>query len=70
MNTITVSPKYQIVLPKLIREHLKLFPGQKLQALEVDGRIELIPLISLKKARGMLKGLSSDPGREKKDRKI
>ena len=42
MNTITVSPKYQIVIPKKIREELKLKPGQKLQVIQAEDRIEYI----------------------------
>ena len=43
MHSVTVSPKIQVVLPKTVRETLNLRPGQKMQVVEYDGRIELIP---------------------------
>ena len=43
MQTVTVSPKYQVVIPKAVRESLQLRPGQKMQVIEYDGRIEFIP---------------------------
>ena len=43
MQTVTVSPKYQVVIPKTVREALNLRPGQKMQVVEYAGRIELIP---------------------------
>ena len=43
MQTVTVSPKYQVVIPKVVREALHLHPGQKMQVVEYGGRIELIP---------------------------
>lgn len=64
MEIITVSPKYQIVIPKNIRKGLKLKPGQKLQVMQVDDRIEYIPLGDIKKARGFLKGMDTEILRE------
>lgn len=64
MSTITVSPKYQVVIPKRIREELGLRPGQKLQAILYDGRIELIPMEPLRSLRGWLKGIDTDVPRE------
>ncbi|MSP37594.1 MAG: AbrB/MazE/SpoVT family DNA-binding domain-containing protein [Deltaproteobacteria bacterium] len=60
METITVSPKFQVVIPKEMRETLKLTPGQKVQALLYENRIELIPVRSIKKMRGFLKGIDTD----------
>jgi AbrB family looped-hinge helix DNA binding protein len=59
METVTVSPKFQVVIPKEIRESLKLVPGQKVQALLYENRIELIPVRSIKKMRGFLKGIDT-----------
>ncbi len=64
METVTVSPKFQVVIPKEIRESLKLTPGQKIQALLYENRIELIPVRPIKKMRGFLKGIDTTVGRE------
>ncbi len=64
METVTVSPKFQVVIPKEIREALKLAPGQKIQALLYENRIELIPLRPIKKMRGFLKGIDTSIDRE------
>jgi AbrB family looped-hinge helix DNA binding protein len=64
METVTVSPKFQVVIPKGIRESLKLAPGQKIQALLYDNRIELIPVRPIKKMRGFLKGIDTSIDRE------
>ena len=64
METVTVSPKFQVVIPKEIRESLKLVPGQKVQALLYENRIELIPVRPIKKMRGFLKGIDTTIDRE------
>jgi AbrB family looped-hinge helix DNA binding protein len=64
MQTVTVSPKFQVVIPKEMRESLKLAPGQKVQALLYENRIELIPLRPIKKMRGFLKGIDTTIDRE------
>ena len=64
MKTVTVSPRFQVMIPKEIRESLKLAPGQKIQALLYENRIELIPVRPIKKMRGFLKGL--DPSIDRK----
>jgi len=64
MKTITISPKYQIVIPKEVRKELKLKPGQKLQVIQAEDRIEYIILKNIKDARGFLKGMNSDILRE------
>ena len=64
METVTVSPKFQVVIPKEIREALKLAPGQKVQVLLYENRIELIPLRPVKQMRGFLKGLDTTVARE------
>jgi AbrB family looped-hinge helix DNA binding protein len=65
METVTVSPKFQVVIPKEIREALKLTPGQKVQALLYENRIELIPLRPVKQMRGFLKGIDTTIVRER-----
>ena len=64
MQTVTVSPKFQVVIPKEMRESLKLVPGQKVQALLYENRIELIPVRPIKKMRGFLKGIDTTIDRE------
>lgn len=64
MQLVTVSPKYQIVIPKKVREALKLRPGQKMQIVEYAGRIELIPERDIKELRGFLKGINTEFKRE------
>lgn len=64
MRTVTVSPKYQVVIPKEIRESLHLRPGQKMQVVEYEGRIEMIPERDIKELRGFLKGIDTRFKRE------
>ena len=64
MHTLTISPKFQVVIPKAIRERLGLSPGQKLQAVLYGDRIELMPLESAKRLRGFLKGIDTTVARE------
>lgn len=64
MQSVTVSPKYQVVIPKNIREALKLKPGQKMQIVEYAGRIELIPEREISELRGFLKGINTEFKRE------
>jgi AbrB family looped-hinge helix DNA binding protein len=64
METVTVSPKFQVVIPKEMREALKLTPGQKVQALLYENRIELIPVRPVKQMRGFLKGIDTTVVRE------
>ncbi len=59
METVTVSPKYQVVIPKNIRDALKLRPGQKMRVVEYEGRIELIPDRDISELRGFLKGIDT-----------
>ena len=65
MQIVTVSPKYQVVIPKNIRDALKLRPGQKMRVIEYDGRIELIPDRDISELRGFLKGIDTRVEREK-----
>ncbi|NOR04767.1 MAG: AbrB/MazE/SpoVT family DNA-binding domain-containing protein [Deltaproteobacteria bacterium] len=64
MQAVTVSPKYQVVIPKTVREALNLRPGQRMQVIEHDGRIEFIPERDLKELRGFLKGINTEFERE------
>ena len=64
MTSVTVSPKYQIVIPKAIREALNIHPGQKIQVINYQNRIELIPVRAISEARGFLKGIDTTIVRE------
>ncbi|MDR9467144.1 AbrB/MazE/SpoVT family DNA-binding domain-containing protein [Marinospirillum sp.] len=64
MTSVTVSPKYQIVIPKEIRESMGIVSGQKVQMTSYQGRIEVIPLKPMKEMRGFLKGIDTTVLRE------
>jgi len=64
MTSVTVSEKYQIVIPKSAREALHLKPGQKVEVLVYEGRLEFVPVRDLKSVRGFLKGIDSDVPRD------
>ncbi len=64
METVTVSPKYQVVIPKNIRDSMQLRPGQKMRVVEYNGRIELIPDRDITELKGFLKGINTDFSRE------
>jgi AbrB family looped-hinge helix DNA binding protein len=68
METVTISPKFQVVIPKSIREQLKLVPGQKIQAIAYGDRIEFLPVRPARELRGMLRGLNTDVMRDESDR--
>lgn len=68
METVTISPKFQVVIPKAIRERLGLRPGQKIQAIAYDERIEFIPIRPAKELRGVLRGLDTSFERDEEDR--
>lgn len=65
METVTISPKYQIVIPREVREALGIKPGQKVQVLHYQNRIEFIPLKNMKEMKGFLKGIDTTIEREK-----
>jgi AbrB family looped-hinge helix DNA binding protein len=65
MTTVTVSPKYQVVIPQEAREALGIRPGQKAQVLVYEGRVEIIPVKKLKKMRGFLRGIDTSVPRDK-----
>ena len=64
METVTISPKFQVVIPKGIRDRLNLRPGQKVQAIVYENRIELVPVRPIKQMRGFLKGIDTTVPRE------
>jgi AbrB family looped-hinge helix DNA binding protein len=64
MDIVKVSPKYQVVIPKGIREALSIRPGQEVAVLRYKGRVELIPMKPVKQMRGFLRGVDSTIERE------
>ena len=70
MTTVTVSPKFQIVIPKEVRESLKLKPGMKMDIISYGRQVVLVPVRSAKEMMGSLKGMDTSNIREKKDREI
>ncbi len=64
METLTISPKFQVVIPKRIRERLHLRAGQKVQAIEFDNRIELVPVLPVDEMRGFLRGIDTSVPRQ------
>jgi AbrB family looped-hinge helix DNA binding protein len=64
MEVVTVSPKYQVVIPLSVRQSLGIKPGYKIQVILYENRIELIPLQPIKKMRGFLKGIDTTIERE------
>ena len=65
MDIVTVSPKFQVVIPLAIRQRLKITPGQKVQALVYQNRVELIPLRPARALRGSLRGIDTTVRRER-----
>jgi AbrB family looped-hinge helix DNA binding protein len=59
METIMVSPKFQVVIPRAILESLRIRPGQKIHIIQYQNRLELIPVQPIKKMRGLLKGIDT-----------
>ena len=68
MNTVTVSPKYQVVIPSEIRGHMGLRPGEKLAMHEKDGCVHIVRLKDVRKLRGSLRGLKKGGLRDEKER--
>ncbi|MCI5146141.1 MAG: AbrB/MazE/SpoVT family DNA-binding domain-containing protein [Candidatus Electrothrix sp. AR3] len=64
MDTVTISSKYQVVIPQRIRKAMQLVPGQKVQVVLYGNRIELVPEKNIKEMRGFLKGINIEFQRE------
>ena len=68
MDAVTVSPKYQVVIPKAVRARTGITPGEKLQVLSYDDRIELVRSQPMRKMRGFLRGMDATFARDEDDR--
>lgn len=64
MTTVTVSEKYQVVIPKEVRESLGITPGQKIEVLVFEGRAEFIPVRDVRGMRGFVKGIDTSVPRD------
>lgn len=65
MDTVTISSKFQMVIPRAIREKWNIKPGQKVRLIVYGNHLEVVPVRDIREARGFLKGMSSDIEREK-----
>ena len=68
MDTVIVSPKYQVVIPLAVRKRMQIRPGERLQVISFDDRIELVPLRPMREMKGFLKGLDATFQRDEDDR--
>jgi AbrB family looped-hinge helix DNA binding protein len=64
VDILTISPKFQVVIPRAVRERLNLRPGQQVQAVVYDDRVELIPLRPARELRGFLSGIDTTLDRD------
>lgn len=68
MDAVTVSAKYQVVIPQKIREQMRVKPGQKMHVIAYDNMVVFIPIRPIKAARGSLKGINTKVERDEEDR--
>jgi len=68
MDAVTVSPKYQVVIPLKVRERMRVKPGQKMNVIAYDNMVVFIPVRPIKQARGSLKGIDTRIERDEADR--
>ena len=68
MDTVTISSKFQMVIPRAIREKWNINPGQKVRLIVYGNALEVVPVRDIREARGFLKGMSSNIEREEEDR--
>ncbi len=64
MDTVTISPKFQVVIPLAVRERLKLRPGTKMIVVDFNGGLRLMPLRSAAELRGIARGINTDVPRD------
>lgn len=70
MNAVTISSKYQVVIPRQIREQFNLKPGNKIMFIPYDQTLRVVVVPSIEQALGMFEGIDTDPQREKVDREL
>jgi AbrB family looped-hinge helix DNA binding protein len=67
MEAVTISSKYQVVIPREVRKQFDLKPGQKIMFIPYNGTLRVVVVAPIKKARGMFKGMKTDSIREEVD---
>ena len=67
MEAVTISSKYQVVIPREVRKQFNLKPGQKIMFIPYNGTLRVVVVPPIKKARGMLKGMNTENIREEVD---
>ncbi|MCB8979563.1 MAG: AbrB/MazE/SpoVT family DNA-binding domain-containing protein [Ardenticatenaceae bacterium] len=70
MDAVTISSKYQVVIPRQIREQFNLKPGNKIIFIPYDHSLRVVIVPSIEKAMGIFEGIDTDPQREKADREL
>lgn len=70
MNTVTISSKYQVVIPRPIRERFNLKPGQKITFIPYKNTLRVVIVPPIEEAEGMFQDIDTDPHREKEDRDL
>jgi len=70
MNTVTISSKYQVVIPRPIREQFNLKPGQKIVFIPYNNTLRVVIVPPIEEAQGIFEGIDTDPQREKEDREL
>jgi AbrB family looped-hinge helix DNA binding protein len=70
MDTVTISSKYQVVIPRSIREQFDLKPGQKLLFIPYKNSLRVVIVPTIGEAEGMFEGIDTNPNREKVDREL
>ncbi len=70
MNTVTISSKYQVVIPRPIRELFNLKPGNKIMFIPYNGTLRVVLVPPIEQAQGMFEGIDTNPQREKADREL
>ncbi|HHY54630.1 MAG TPA: AbrB/MazE/SpoVT family DNA-binding domain-containing protein [Chloroflexi bacterium] len=68
METVSVSTKFQVVIPRATRKQLRIEPGQKMQVIGYDNRVVFIPVRPIEAARGSLRGIDTTIERDEEDR--
>ncbi|MFZ5818829.1 MAG: AbrB/MazE/SpoVT family DNA-binding domain-containing protein [Chloroflexota bacterium] len=68
MDAVTISPKYQVVIPLKARERMRVKPGQKMHVIAYDNMVVFIPVRPIQQARGSLKGIDTRIERDEEDR--